>query len=770
MRATLLLIFLSLFVTVQVHAQTNDPLVGQQYYIGAHNIDDLWNITTGSSGTRIAIHSATGFTNSHEDMTGSRFLAPYSNWFSPEKGFASELAGIVGANSDNNIGIAGINWNATMRSYNFVEANASNPDPDYEFTSENINYHLSIENMSTMLDVANSDNMDVHLFSFGVPTTNVGKLSILNQHPDPLNLYKMIYEGPNFPTQPPTHPPNLPPTQGEQFKNDFFSALQTIGTTIWNTITNPTYTISSPYETFRSKLWDSAENHNSILVAPVGDVSGDKLPAPTLMPFSFDDFVIGVGGGEFETGFRSHWEGAGESPYVNITAAAKDLVTLSGDGYDSYNTEFSSTTGSAAIVAGVASLLKTQVSNYSYEDIRHILQNTAIDIEDPGVDNKTGHGWMDAQAAINYIQNNDFVRKSVPKSEINNLQIEEDGQFSYKIDQTIAFERFSGVGCASDSQLLSGITYGEKKMLKGRIDFDYQFADVPDIWLRNSSTGTDVSPIPFESGSKQFYEPFEKSIRITSVDKSGFEFELDFWGLKVSNSVGATICIGDLPIINESHAGYSGVYIDYTAVGDELPPPPPPPPSPSVSISGPSNMFQGSTDTFTANVSGGSPPYSYQWYYRHENDCCWNSAGVSTQTYSHTAGSPNGEYVRVVVQDQYPHTEEAQQYFTILGWSMQAEGPSLPDEFSLTQNYPNPFNPSSTIRYELPERAEVSLAVYNMLGQRVALLIDGEIQPGQHEAVFDASALSSGNYIARFNARGISGESFEQTLNMQLVK
>ena len=81
--------------------------------------------------TRIAIHSATGFTNSHEDMTGSRYLNPYSNWFSPEKGFASELAGIIGANTNNGTGMVGINWNATLKSYNFVESNASSADPDY---------------------------------------------------------------------------------------------------------------------------------------------------------------------------------------------------------------------------------------------------------------------------------------------------------------------------------------------------------------------------------------------------------------------------------------------------------------------------------------------------------------------------------------------------------------------------------------------------------------------------------------------------------------
>jgi len=170
------------------------------------------------------------------------------------------------------------------------------------------------------------------------------------------------------------------------------------------------------------------------------------------------------------------------------------------------------------------------------------------------------------------------------------------------------------------------------------------------------------------------------------------------------------------------------------------------------------------------SVSPASPPYSYQWYYRHENDCCWTSTGTNSPTYDHTAGAPNGEYVRVVVQDQYPYTVEDQHYFTILGWSMQVEAPSLPEEFSLTQNYPNPFNTSSFIRYNLPERAEITKAVYNMLGQRVALLVDGDMQPGRHETVFEASNLSSGNYIARFTATGNSGEQFTQTLNMQLVK
>jgi hypothetical protein len=76
-------------------------------------------------------------------------------------------------------------------------------------------------------------------------------------------------------------------------------------------------------------------------------------------------------------------------------------------------------------------------------------------------------------------------------------------------------------------------------------------------------------------------------------------------------------------------------------------------------------------------------------------------------------------------------------------------GGEAPSRYALAQNYPNPFNPSTTIRYGLPNRAHVTLSVYNTLGQVVAILQNGEQEAGYHEVNFDGRGLSSGVYFYR---------------------
>lgn len=91
--------------------------------------------------------------------------------------------------------------------------------------------------------------------------------------------------------------------------------------------------------------------------------------------------------------------------------------------------------------------------------------------------------------------------------------------------------------------------------------------------------------------------------------------------------------------------------------------------------------------------------------------------------------------------------------------------PEVPQRAALLANYPNPFNPTTTIPYELAQAGHVRLEVYDMLGRRVALLVNETRQSGQHSAVFEAANLPSGLYITRLQT---ADQVFTQ--KMMLVK
>lgn len=375
--------------SLSAYAQTNDPLLSQQYYIGAHNIDQVWNTTKGSSNTRIAIHSAMGFSVNYEDMSGTRYLSPMTtDAYDPAKGFAQEVAGVIGARTNNSKGMAGINWYSKLKSYNFIKYDESGDDPDYVFDADNVDYTFDLQRINNMMDQAHNDNMDVQVFTFGVPTSSKSiNADFAGTNPS-LSDYRALTSGPSFST----------PT--EAFWDAFQNRLSTIASTFWGDITGNDFIPPSPYQTFRGKLYNAAVQDNSTLVAAVGDKKDGDVPLPTLVPFAFDDYVIGVGGVAPDGISVGYWTGGGTSPYMDIAATAIDITTLSGDSYTSYNNSFSSTHGASAIVGGVVSLLKTQNSSLSYDDIEHILENTAVDIEGAGRDNLTGHGFLDAKAWI----------------------------------------------------------------------------------------------------------------------------------------------------------------------------------------------------------------------------------------------------------------------------------------------------------------------------------------------------------------------------------
>ena len=90
----------------------------------------------------------------------------------------------------------------------------------------------------------------------------------------------------------------------------------------------------------------------------------------------------------------------------------------------------------------------------------------------------------------------------------------------------------------------------------------------------------------------------------------------------------------------------------------------------------------------------------------------------------------------------------------------------IPQEYSLMQNYPNPFNPKTVISFTLPEIQSVTLTIYNLLGQEVAVPIQNvKYAPGLHRLTFDSHSLSSGIYFYR-----IETEQWGATRKMLVIK
>ncbi len=93
------------------------------------------------------------------------------------------------------------------------------------------------------------------------------------------------------------------------------------------------------------------------------------------------------------------------------------------------------------------------------------------------------------------------------------------------------------------------------------------------------------------------------------------------------------------------------------------------------------------------------------------------------------------------------------------------ENAGLPLEYRLYNNYPNPFNPSTLIRYDLKENVRVSINVYNVIGQKVATLVNEHQQAGYHSVSFNAAKFSTGVYIYTIEAGN-----FKQVKKMMLLK
>ncbi|HMN22929.1 MAG TPA: T9SS type A sorting domain-containing protein, partial [Ignavibacteriaceae bacterium] len=80
------------------------------------------------------------------------------------------------------------------------------------------------------------------------------------------------------------------------------------------------------------------------------------------------------------------------------------------------------------------------------------------------------------------------------------------------------------------------------------------------------------------------------------------------------------------------------------------------------------------------------------------------------------------------------------------------EDETIPTEFKLEQNYPNPFNPTTKIKFAVPERSNVLIKIYDILGSEVKTLVNKEMEAGRYDVEFNAGGYSSGIYLFRMEA------------------
>ncbi len=127
---------------------------------------------------------------------------------------------------------------------------------------------------------------------------------------------------------------------------------------------------------------------------------------------------------------------------------------------------------------------------------------------------------------------------------------------------------------------------------------------------------------------------------------------------------------------------------------------------------------------------------------------------------------PDSEILYVLTRDELLIVENGKATsLKELPISNESEPTTLPNEITLFQNYPNPFNPSTVISFQLPVSSSVKLVVFDMLGRKIATLVDGKSSAGLQEVTFNAQGLSSGMYFFRLEANG-----FTLTKRLTIIK
>ena len=165
-------------------------------------------------------------------------------------------------------------------------------------------------------------------------------------------------------------------------------------------------------------------------------------------------------------------------------------------------------------------------------------------------------------------------------------------------------------------------------------------------------------------------------------------------------------------------------------------------------------------------LPGGTSPYQYYWqendHYRNGSTSGWQYFG-NQQSESRTYES---DIERVELKVTVTDANSNQTTASFTSYFEQSNAPVT----ALSNPTPNPFNPTTVLNYSLAKPAHVKLMIYNILGQRVATLVDANQAAGKYRKTFNASQLSSGTYLERMIITDKSGKVTQLTKKLLLMK
>jgi hypothetical protein len=168
-----------------------------------------------------------------------------------------------------------------------------------------------------------------------------------------------------------------------------------------------------------------------------------------------------------------------------------------------------------------------------------------------------------------------------------------------------------------------------------------------------------------------------------------------------------------------------------------------------------SNRFRDENGSFSAAIAGLEPVKNTA-----------ELLHIRLQFNDSFAGSPGTLNVTELMLNEIDLTDSANQVTTSTIDELE-----VPESFALGQNYPNPFNPATNIEYMLPEGGDVTVSVFNSIGQRVAVLVNNESRAaGAYTVNWDAGSEASGTYFYRIEVTAESGATFMDVKKMTLIK